>query len=470
MDRAVYLVGGAVRDELLGLPYRERDWVVTGCTPEELLAEGYRQVGASFPVFLHPQTGEEHALARTERKQGHGYHGFSVDFHPGVTLEEDLGRRDLTINAMARDADGALIDPFGGRQDLEARWLRHVSPAFREDPLRVLRVARFAARLAPLGFRVHPETLELMREIAESGEMLHLVAERTWAEVAGAMGAAEPGRFIEVLRDCGALTVLLPEVDCLFGVPQPPEHHPEIDTGLHVVMAMNAAARDGASPEAVFAVLLHDLGKGLTPAGEWPAHRGHEDSGVPLVKAVCERLRAPVRFRELAITVCALHLRLHRLQEMRPGKLMRLIEDADLLRRPERLPDLLAASAADYRGRTGRETRGYPQADLLRAAFEAATAVQARDLETAGLSGDRRPPARSAHRSNRCGSQQERRCLTSGAAGKSGAFPASLAGYPLAEIKRTKGSHSAKGYPAREASRAVDLGTAPRADSANPAE
>ena len=387
MGRAVYLVGGAVRDQLLGLPPRERDWVVTGCTPDELLAEGYRQVGASFPVFLHPETGEEYALARTERKQGHGYHGFSVDFHPGVTLEEDLERRDLTINAMARAADGALIDPFDGAGDLEARWLRHVSPAFREDPLRVLRVARFAARLAPLGFRVHPATRDLMGEIAASGELLHLVAERLWTEIAGAMAAAVPGRFVEVLRDCGALAVLLPEVDRLFGVPQPPEHHPEVDTGLHVVMAMNAAARGGASPEAVFAVLLHDLGKGLTPPDEWPAHRGHEGSGVPLAEAVCERLRAPTRFRELAVIVCALHLRVHRLHEMRPGKVMRLIEDADLLRRPERLPDLLAACAADYRGRTGREARAYPQADLLHAAFKAVTAVQARDLDTEGLDG-----------------------------------------------------------------------------------
>jgi tRNA nucleotidyltransferase (CCA-adding enzyme) len=387
VGRAVYLVGGAVRDGLLGLPHRERDWVVTGCTPDELLAEGYRQVGASFPVFLHPESGEEYALARTERKQGHGYHGFSVDFHPGVTLEDDLARRDLTINAMARGADGRLIDPFGGARDLEARWLRHVSPAFREDPLRVLRVARFAARLAPLGFRVHPATRDLMREIADSGELLHLVAERLWTEIASAMAAPEPGRFVEELRDCGALAVLLPEVDRLFGVPQAPEHHPEIDTGRHVVMAMNMAARSGASPEAVFAVLLHDLGKGLTPVAEWPAHRGHEDNGVPLVEAVCERLRAPVRFRELAVAVCALHLRIHRLHEMRPGKVMRLIEEADLLRRPERLPDLLAACAADYRGRAGRESRAYPQADLLRAAFEAAAGLQARDLETEGLDG-----------------------------------------------------------------------------------
>jgi tRNA nucleotidyltransferase (CCA-adding enzyme) len=384
----VYLVGGAVRDELLGLPHRERDWVVTGCTPEDLLAEGYRQVGASFPVFLHPDTREEYALARTERKQGHGYHGFTVDFHPGVTLEEDLARRDLTINAMARDAGGQLIDPFGGARDLAARVLRHVSPAFREDPLRVLRVARFAARFAPLGFRVHPETLGLMREISGSGELEHLVAERVWAEVAAAMTAAEPGQFVQVLRECGALAVLLPEVERLFGVPQAPEFHPEIDTGVHVLMAMNLAARVGAAPETVFALLLHDLGKGLTPVADLPSHPGHEERGIPVVEAVCARLRAPGSFRELALAVCALHLRVHRLGEMRPRNVMRLIEDADLLRRPERLQDLLEACEADYRGRTGREERAYPQAARLRAALRAAQTVQARDLDIEALSGE----------------------------------------------------------------------------------
>ncbi len=385
----MYLVGGAVRDELLGLPHRERDWVVTGCTPEDLLAEGYRQVGASFPVFLHPDTREEYALARTERKQGHGYHGFTVDFHPGVTLEEDLARRDLTINAMARDSAGRLIDPFGGARDLAARVLRHVSPAFREDPLRVLRVARFAARFAPLGFRVHPATLDLMREISRSGELEHLVAERVWSEIAGAMAAPQPGRFVQVLRDCGALAVLLPEVDRLFGVPQAPEFHPEIDTGAHVLLAMDMAARIGASPEAVFALLLHDLGKGLTPAADLPSHPGHEARGMPLVEAVCARLRAPGSFRELALAVCALHLRVHRLREMQAPGVMRLIEDADLLRRPERLQDLLEACEADYRGRLDREDRPYPQAARLRAALQAAQAVQARDLDVKGLSGER---------------------------------------------------------------------------------
>jgi len=387
MTRAVYLVGGAVRDDLLGLPHKERDWVVTGCAPDELLAEGYRQVGASFPVFLHPRTGEEYALARTERKEGHGYHGFTVDFNPGVTLEEDLARRDLTVNAMARDSNGRLIDPFGGERDLQDRVLRHVSPAFREDPLRVLRVARFAARFAPLGFRVHPDTLALMREISDSGELDHLVPERVWTEIASAMAAAEPGRFVQVLRECGALAVLLPEVDCLFGVPQPAEHHPEVDTGAHVVLAMNLAVASGASPEAVFALLLHDLGKGLTPETEWPRHPGHETAGLPVVEAVCQRLRTPGAWRELALVVCHLHLRAHRLCEMQPAAVMRLIEDAGLLRKPELLEDFLAACEADYRGRQGRQARPYPQADRLRAALDAAIAVQARDLDTVGLEG-----------------------------------------------------------------------------------
>jgi tRNA nucleotidyltransferase (CCA-adding enzyme) len=387
VSRAVYLVGGAVRDALLGLPHRERDWVVTGSTPEQLLAEGYRQVGASFPVFLHPRTGEEYALARTERKQGHGYHGFRVDFHPGVTLEEDLERRDLTINAMARDSEGRLIDPFGGQRDLEARLLRHVSPAFSEDPLRVLRVARFAARLAPLGFQVHSDTQELMRTIVASGELQHLVPERSWAEIAAAMAAPAPGRFVGVLRDCGALSVLLPEVDALFGVPQPPEFHPEVDTGLHVQLAMDQAAAMQAAPEVVFALLLHDVGKGLTPRVEWPSHRDHDRRGLPLVETVCARLRAPTAYRELALTVCALHLRAHRLCEMRPGSVMRFLEEADLLRRPERLEAVAQACEADYRGREGRETKPYPQAARLRAALAAALAVQARDLDTAGLDG-----------------------------------------------------------------------------------
>lgn len=383
----MYLVGGAVRDSLLGIPPQERDWVVVGASPDEMLAEGYRQVGASFPVFLHPKTGEEYALARTERKQGHGYHGFEVDFHPGVTLEEDLERRDLTINAMARDAEGRLVDPFGGRKDLEARLLRHVSPAFAEDPLRVLRVARFAARLAPLGFRVHGSTMELMREMADSGELDHLVAERVWAEIAKAMAAERPAAFVEVLRACGALAQLLPEVDALFGVPQPEAYHPEVDTGEHMLMTMNLAAREAWSPRVVFALLLHDLGKGITPPAEWPRHIGHEKSGIPLVERVCQRLRVPGAYRDLALKVCELHLRCHRVCEMRPAKLMALIESADLLRRPETLPEFVHACEADYRGRKGLESRPYPQAQRLRAALDAALSVRARDLDRKDLEG-----------------------------------------------------------------------------------
>jgi len=387
MEKAVYLVGGAVRDELLGLEPRERDWVVVGSTPEELQRKGYRQVGASFPVFLHPGTGEEYALARTERKQGHGYHGFTVDFHPGVSLEEDLVRRDLTINAMARDAEGNLVDPFGGVQDLDNRGLRHVSPAFCEDPLRVLRVARFAARFAPLGFQVHESTLALMREITGSGELEHLVPERVWAEIETAMSAAQPGVFVEVLRECGALAALLPEVDALYGIPQTKKYHPEIDTGIHVVMAMNLAASLGRSPQVVFALLLHDLGKGLTPESEWPSHVGHEQRGIPVVKQVCDRLKAPNSYRDLALRVGGLHLRCHRVGEMRPKSIMRLIEDADLLRRPEGLADFLHACEADYRGRKGREDWPYPQAELLENALQAVQGIQARDLDTDGLDG-----------------------------------------------------------------------------------
>jgi len=387
MEAAVYLVGGAVRDGLLGLKPREKDWVVVGGTPGELLAQGYRQVGASFPVFLHPETGEEYALARTERKQGHGYHGFTVDFHPGVTLEEDLARRDLTVNAMARDENGQLIDPHGGKKDLDDRVLRHVSPAFREDPLRVLRVARFAARFAPQGFRVHDSTMELMQQICESGELDYLAAERVWAEVASAMAAAEPGVFVEVLRQCGALAQLLPEVDALFGIPQPEKYHPEIDTGVHVLMAMNFAACSAWSPEVVFALLLHDLGKGLTPESELPSHVGHERRGVPLVERVCERLKAPGVFRDLAIKVSELHLRCHRLCETRPSGVLKLIEAADLLRRPECLGEFLHACEADYRGRKGLEDHSYPQAARLETALNAVQAIRARDLDTEGLDG-----------------------------------------------------------------------------------
>ncbi len=387
MSGVVYLVGGAVRDGLLGLAHEESDWVVVGSTPDDLLARGFRQVGASFPVFLHPETGEEYALARTERKQGHGYHGFSVDFHPGVTLEEDLERRDLTINAMARDGKGDLVDPFGGQHDLERRVLRHVSPAFCEDPLRVLRVARFAARFSELGFRVHESTMTLMQGMVASGELEHLVPERVWAEFNKALCTTQPGVFIEVLRTCGALAVLLPEVDDLFGIPQPKNYHPEIDTGIHVLMTLNRAALLDGSPEVVFSLLLHDLGKGLTSPELLPAHIGHEKKGLPLVNQVCERLRVPGAFRDLALKVCELHLRCHRLMEARPTTVMDLIEKADLLRRPDLAGDFVLACQADYQGRKGLEDRPYPQGGRLQRALRAALAIRARDVETQGLDG-----------------------------------------------------------------------------------
>lgn len=386
VTETLYLVGGAVRDELLGLEVRERDWVVTGATPQMLLDRGFRQVGASFPVFLHPDNSEEYALARTERKQGRGYHGFSVDFDPGIRIEQDLERRDLTINAMARGPDGTLVDPYGGAQDLRDRVLRHVSPAFSEDPLRVLRVARFAARFSELGFTVHPDTRALMLELAHSGELDDLVPERAWTEVRKAMGAPRPSVFIEVLRDCGALKQLLPEVADLFGVPQTARYHPEIDTGLHTLMALDAAARADASEDARVAVLFHDLGKGLTPADELPSHKGHESAGLPLVTSVCERFRVPNATRRTALQVCEFHLRCHRILEARPATVMRLLEGLDAIRQPD-IEDFLAACEADFHGRTGWEERDYPQADRVRAALRVARGVKAAQLVEQGLTG-----------------------------------------------------------------------------------
>ena len=386
--RKCYLVGGAVRDSLLGLEAPERDWVVVGSKPQEMLDAGFRQVGASFPVFLHPDDGEEYALARTEKKEGHGYHGFRVDFHPGVTLEEDLQRRDLTINAIARDEDGSLVDPFGGQRDIEQKVLRHVSDAFVEDPLRVLRVARFAARFARLGFRVHESTMTLMREITVSGELQHLAPERIWREIELAMKTGTPSAFVEVLRECGALEELLPEVNRLFGIPQPEKYHPEIDTGTHLLMALDVAA-ELAKGEAniVFAVLLHDLGKGITPQEELPSHRGHEVTGVPLVDSVCNRLRVPNAVHDLARKVCLLHLRCHRMLEARPLTALRLLEKLDAFRQPGLLPDFVAACEADYRGRKGLQARSYPQREYLQRVYQAASGIRARDLDLKGVSG-----------------------------------------------------------------------------------
>jgi tRNA nucleotidyltransferase (CCA-adding enzyme) len=371
----VYLVGGAVRDALLGRAVSERDYVVVGATADELLAQGYRPVGRDFPVFLHPETRAEHALARRERKTGPGYRGFVTEFTPDITLEEDLLRRDLTVNAMAEDEHGAIVDPYGGRRDLEARWLRHVSDAFREDPVRILRAARFAARFAPLGFRVHPDTVELMRAMVDAGEAAALVAERVWQETERALGEERPDVFFEVLRECGALAVIFPEVDRLFGVPQPERWHPEIDTGIHVMLCLRRSAELSSSTAVRFSVLTHDLGKGSTPAHALPAHHGHEGRSVALVDALCDRLRVPSAHRELARLVAELHGKVHRAFELRSDTVLTLLETCDAFRRPQRLADVLVACQADAQGRTGRESEPYPQREHLARCREAAAAV-----------------------------------------------------------------------------------------------
>lgn len=361
-----WLVGGAVRDQQLGLPVKEKDWVVTGSTPEEMIALGYQPVGKDFPVFLHPQTKEEYALARTERKSGRGYHGFVFNAAPDVTLEEDLARRDLTINAIAQDDDGRLVDPFGGLQDLEKRCLRHVSPAFAEDPLRVIRVARFAARFHHLGFSIDPETLLLMQQLVDEGEVRELVPERLFAETRKALVTDAPQIFFRSLRDCGALQDCFPELDRQFGIPQPEKHHPEIDCGEHTLLAIEQSAVMQTSEQVRFAVLCHDFGKGITSKAILPSHRGHEKAGLPLVKDFCERIRAPKAWRELALLVTAEHLNVHRALEMRPQTLEKLLSRADAWRRPERFDEFLQACEADARGRLGLASKPYPQANFLR--------------------------------------------------------------------------------------------------------
>jgi tRNA nucleotidyltransferase (CCA-adding enzyme) len=382
-----YLVGGAVRDALLDYPVVEHDWVVVGARPEDLLSQGYTQVGKDFPVFLHPQTKDEYALARTERKQGHGYTGFAVHYDPDVTLEDDLARRDLTINAMARDDDGNIIDPYGGQRDLEARVLRHVSDAFVEDPLRVLRTARFAARFAHLDFTVAPETMALMTDIVSQGELAHLPAERLWVEMEKSLGERNPEVFVTVLRECDALAALLPELDALFGVPQTAEHHPEIDTGVHTLMSLKQAVLLSPDTDVRFAVLIHDLGKGTTPEAEWPRHISHEHSGLKLVKDVCQRLKVPNQHRDLALKVCEFHTHCHRALELRGKTLLKLLNKTDALRRPERFEAFLLACEADARGRLGLEERPYPQADYLRQALATAVTVSAADFSGQGLAG-----------------------------------------------------------------------------------
>lgn len=385
----VYVVGGAVRDAMLGLPVCDTDWVVIGATPQAMLDAGYRAVGADFPVFLHPVTGEEYALARTERKSAAGYRGFTVDAGREVTLEQDLSRRDLTINAMARGTDGALIDPHGGAADLAARRLRHVSTAFVEDPVRVLRVARFAARF--VDFHVAHETRTLMRTMVDAGELGHLVPERVWQELARGLMEARPSRMLEVLRECGALAVVLPEVDRLWGVPQPPEHHPEIDCGVHLMAVLDQCAQRGGDLAVRFAALCHDLGKGVTPRNQWPRHIGHEARGVALTRALAERWRAPTECRELAELTAREHGHVHASLSLGPAALLRLLERCDALRRPARFEQLLLACECDSRGRLGFEERAYPQADRLRRALALATSIDAAaisaDALKRGLSG-----------------------------------------------------------------------------------
>ncbi|MGQ9687021.1 MAG: multifunctional CCA addition/repair protein [Thiobacillaceae bacterium] len=371
----VYAVGGAVRDRLLGLPVKDRDYVVVGATPEEMTALGFRPVGRDFPVFLHPVTQEEYALARTERKTARGYRGFRVYAAPEVTLEEDLKRRDLTINAMAEDAAGHIIDPYGGQADLAARRLRHVSPAFAEDPVRILRVARFAARFAD--FRVAEETLALMRQMVDEGEVDALVPERVWQEVARGLMEARPSRMLEVLRQCGALARLLPEVDRLFGVPQNPLSHPEIDTGEHLLRVLDAAAGQGYDLAVRYAALLHDVGKGLTPRERWPDHSGHEEAGVEAVRAASSRLRVPVECRELALTVARWHGLAHQADRLDAQGLLTLLERCDALRRPGRLHAFLQACEADFRGRPGWEDKPFSQAGRIQRALDAARTVDA---------------------------------------------------------------------------------------------
>lgn len=383
----IYKVGGAVRDRLLGIPITDIDRVVVGATAEEMLAKGFRPVGADFPVFLDPKSGEEYALARTERKSGRGYGGFVFHASPEVTLEQDLVRRDLTINAMAEDDHGNLTDPYHGQRDLEARVLRHVSPAFAEDPLRVLRVARFAARYAALGFKVADETLELMRQLSESGELEALTAERSWKEISRALMEKQPQVFIQVLRDCTALKVLMPEVDALFGVPQPEAHHPEIDTGVHTLSVLEQAALHQQPLTVRWACLLHDLGKGLTPQHEWPRHIAHEHTGLKLIKAVNERFKAPRDCQELALLVGQYHTHGHRALELKASTLLELLQSFDVYRRPQRFEEFIAACEMDARGRKGLEDRSYPQADYLRGAAAAARAVAVQPLLEKGFKG-----------------------------------------------------------------------------------
>ena len=387
----VYLVGGAVRDEQLGIPHRERDWCVVGAQPGELEALGYQRVGKDFPVFLHPETKEEYALARTERKTGPGYHGFEFDASSKVTIEEDLERRDLTINAIAKDSDNKLIDPWGGLADIENRVLRHVSDAFLEDPVRILRVARFAARFRPLGFTIAGETMSLMRRMVDDGEVDALVPDRVWRETELALAGSNARVYFEVLRSCGALRVLLPEVDALFGMPQPERWHPEVDTGLHVMMVLDQAEKLSNEIEVRFAALTHDLGKGNTPVHKLPSHPGHEARGCKLIRRIAERFPVPKACRDLALLAAEYHTHCHRALELRPKTILKVLERTDAFRRPDRFEQFLITCEADARGRAGLEDRRYPQANYFRGALAAASAVDAATIAKETV--DRKIPA-----------------------------------------------------------------------------
>lgn len=383
----VYLVGGAVRDQLLGYPIKERDWVVVGATPEQLQEQGYQQVGRDFPVFLHPQTKEEYALARTERKSGAGYYGFQCDFNPHVSLEEDLLRRDLTINAIAMDTNGQLIDPYNGEPDIKAKLLRHVSPAFVEDPVRVLRVARFAARYYHLGFRLADETRALMHDMVRRGELSHLVAERVWQEWSRSLEEKDPEVFISILRACGALKVVIPEIDVLFGVPSPRKYHPEIDSGIHTLMALKVAAKLSDDPMIRFATVVHDLGKGATPLEIWPKQTQHEMKGVEIIRALCERLRIPTDYRKFAEMVSRFHLNIHRWPELKPQTRVDILEQTDAFRRPHLFEKLLIVCEADAKGR-GFEEKDYKQADDWRHLYNECSKISPQDLIAEGYKGE----------------------------------------------------------------------------------
>lgn len=382
-----YLVGGAVRDKLLNIDSYDRDWVVVGSTPQEMKSLGFSAVGKDFPVFLHPKTKEEHALARTERKSGSGYTGFECYFAPDVSLEEDLMRRDLTINAIAQDDKGQLYDPYHGQQDLSNRILRHVSDAFVEDPLRVLRVARFAAKLHHLNFTVAPETMVMMSEIVQSGELAHLTAERVWQEWHKSLSTPHPEVFLSVLRECGALAVVLPEIDALFGVPQPEKWHPEIDTGIHTLMVAQQAALLSPSLPVRFAAQVHDLGKGITPESEWPSHKMHCHTGLKIIKKLCDRVRVPNEFRDLALLVCEQHSNIHRAGELKPTTFLKVLNKFDVWRKPERLNDILLCCQADHAGRKGLETQPYPQKARFEAAYQAALQVEVKAIIADGFQG-----------------------------------------------------------------------------------